>query len=86
MRRSSIEGDAGYLPWCHEHNMGCKHRIFLDEVEQFHVSMADEDEGFIVRCVLDDDGCIQADPSKPDEVWTERIEGEVRIDVEFPAQ
>lgn len=85
MRRSSVEGDAGYAPWHHERAMGCYHRVFLDGIEQAKVTTADESDGFVVRAVLDDEGHMQTNPYDPEIVWEERVEGEVKIAIEFPA-
>lgn len=85
MRRSSVEGDAGYAEWKAEVAQGKFHHILLDGIEQKHVRIADCRLGVIERCVLNAEGHVQADPSKPDEVWIEQVSGKVEIRIEDAA-
>jgi hypothetical protein len=77
MRVSCNPDDPGYVasPW------GVK--VFLDGVEQRKVITADEEEGTVLRYVLDAQGGAQLDPKNPEEAWRETVRGSVRI--EFPS-
>lgn len=60
-------------------------KIYLDGVLQPKVTLADDAEGYVVRCVLDGAGSCQIDPNKPDEIWTEQVWGKVEIRTEIAA-
>lgn len=79
MRRSSDSGDPGYQDFMAEVRQGILHKILLNGEEQKCVFVADENEGFIERAVLDADGMMQIDPNNQEEVWRERAEGNVKI-------
>lgn len=79
MRVSSNKDDAGFDAFMGALANGQSVHVYLDGVEQTHVSMADDDLGQVTRCVLGEDRRIQADPAKADEVWTETVTGKVEI-------
>lgn len=79
MRLATDKGDPGFPAWRRAIALGRKITVTVDGIEQNSCLMADEEEGQVRRCVLADDGGIQVDPDKPDEVWTEIARGEVRI-------
>lgn len=79
MRLATDKHDPGYPAWDRARALGRKITVTLDGVEQKSCTMADEEEGQVRRCVLTDDGRIQVDPDKSDEVWTEIVRGDVRI-------
>jgi hypothetical protein len=58
MRISSLEDDSGHDAYQTAVQHGGKIRVFLDDVEQDKVLIADEEEGFIERYALDEDGKI----------------------------
>lgn len=80
MRVSSIKGDPGYPQWSVAKAHGKTVKVYLDGVEQTHCSVADTDQGFVKRCVLNEEGRVQVDPNDPEMIWTERAEGNVRVE------
>lgn len=81
MRLSTIEGDPGYSEWRRAIESGGTVKVFLDGVEITHCLTADTDHGLVQRCVLDEDGKPQLDPSDPDKIWDERVTGDVSIEI-----
>lgn len=80
MTRVSVNrGDAGYSQFCVAQAHGKKVFVFLDGKEVRDCVTADDERGFVVRCVLDDRGNVQADPVDPDTIWQERVMGNVEI-------
>ena len=75
MRMSSDDKDPGYEAW---QKAGSRATVFLDDVEQKDVCMADEKEGIVRRCKHDADGKIYA---IGDEVAMEEVRGVVRIEI-----
>ncbi|RFC66449.1 hypothetical protein DYI37_03120 [Fulvimarina endophytica] len=53
--------------------------VFLNGEEVKKVEEANEEEGYLVRCVLSENGRVQADPNDRERIWTERLDGNVRI-------
>jgi hypothetical protein len=75
MRYSSYKDDPGYTNWMGNTSIV----VLLDGVEQRHCTVADEEQGLVVRCALDSDGNPQVDPEHPDEVLMETVHGVVRV-------
>lgn len=59
--------------------VGRRARIYLDGKLIEKVRTADEEQGFVVRCVLDENGRVQVNPNNRDEIWVERLDGRVQI-------
>ena len=53
-------------------------RVFLDDVEQTRCTVADDEEGYIVRCVTDDEGNLVLNGEY---IQYERVNGNVRIEI-----
>ena len=53
--------------------------VYLDGVLQPKCSLADDEKGEIVRCVVDAEGRAQVDPNNPEEIWVETVRGKVEI-------
>lgn len=53
--------------------------VYLDGVLQPKCSLADDEKGEIVRCVVDANGRVQVDPNNTEEVWVETVTGRVKI-------
>jgi hypothetical protein len=81
MRYATIKDDPGFDNWEAALASNCIVVSYLNGVEQKHVSIADEEEGLIERCVLDADGRVQVDPKNPDQIWMETVRGHVRVEV-----
>ncbi len=83
LRLSSRQGDPGYEPWLRLAEAGRYPKVFLDDVEQSHVETADETEGMIVRCILDEGEVfvIETGGKMTDHVAIEVVYGRVRIEV-----
>lgn len=79
MRVSSNTDDPGYQQFMVARENGKTVRAFLDGVDVKGCTTADEERGFVIRCVLDSDGKAQIDPSNPEVLWEERVEGHVEI-------
>jgi hypothetical protein len=78
-RISCDKDDPSYWRFCEAQADGKKVLIFLNGVEVSHCLMADEELGFVVRCVLDGSGNIQIDPANPYRISVERVTGAVEI-------
>ncbi|MDF1599722.1 hypothetical protein PZ895_08020 [Mesorhizobium sp. YIM 152430] len=81
MRVSSNPDDPGYRQFMVAIENGKAVHPFLDGVEVKGCTTADEEKGFVIRCVLDSDGKAQIDPNDPERVWEERVEGRVEIKI-----
>ena len=81
MRISRNKDDAGYPQFCVAQANGKKIFAFLDDVKVNECIVADEELGFVERCVLDLNGHIQVDPVDANLIWTERVPG--RVEVKF---
>lgn len=57
--------------------LNCK--IYLDGVEQPRCFTVDDEEGYVIRAVLDSEGRYQFDPNDPTEIWREKVYGKVEI-------
>lgn len=79
MRVSSNKDDAGFDAFMGALAAGRSVHVYLDGVEQTHVSVADDELGQVTRCVLDEKGRIQVNPAKSDEVWIETVTGKVEV-------
>lgn len=80
MRISSYKDDPGYRQFMVAHGHGKTVRVYLDGEEVKKCTVADDEKGFVKRCLLDADGRFQVDPKDPEMIWEERVEGEVRIE------
>lgn len=76
VRLSTIETDPGYAPWLEFLGTRGKPLVYLDGVEVALVETADEEMGFIIRVVAEDDGGIKV---VDDEIVRETLRGTVRI-------
>lgn len=85
MRYSADPDDPGFANFEFALKRGEYVHVTLDGVDQDHVRTADDDEGFIVRLVLDADGNFQIDPLLRDRVWAETVHGVVRIEARKPS-
>lgn len=79
---SNDKADSGWPAWNDVIKAGKRILVTLDGVEQNMVSMADDEQGEICRCILDDEGHAQVDPDHPDLIWVEKVRGDVRIIIE----
>jgi hypothetical protein len=76
-----VEGDPGYELLQAAFLAGKHCFVFLDGAEVRSCVTADEEEGFVVADVLDEDGLPQISPVNPEEFWTERRDGSVKIEI-----
>lgn len=60
----------------------CRVRIFLDGVEQKNCTEADDDEGYVIRYAIDENGRFKAD-ARFDPIL-EKVEGDVLIQFDLP--
>lgn len=81
MRISTDESDLGYPAFLHTLARGQSVRVFLDGQEVMGCSVADEEAGFVTRCVLDADRKAQQDPTDPESIWLETVYGDVRVEI-----
>lgn len=81
MRLSVDQDDSGYTSWRRLHDAGKIVRVFLDEVEVKNCSTADDEGGFVITAVLDDEGQLQLDPQDQCRVWEEIRRGKVRFEI-----
>jgi hypothetical protein len=79
MRVSCYKDDPGYHQFMVARENGKTVRVYLNGDEVQKCTVADEESGFVKRCVLDTDGKFQIDPNDPEAIWEERVEGDVRI-------
>lgn len=84
---STNQDNDGYHCWKSLTDAGKRVFVYLNGEKQQHVSVADDLNGYVRRCVIDDDGNIQIDPSDPERVliWEETVYGDVRIEILEPA-
>lgn len=84
MRLSANHDDTGYAEYSRLRREGRTITVYLDGREIDHVELCDDQEG-IVRChVLSSGGRIQRDPRNEEEVWTQVLRGDVRIEIGEP--
>lgn len=79
MRLSIRKDNAGYLPWmqlAHRQKVRC----FLDGAAVDKVITVDDEEGFVLVHVMDENGKPKLNESR-DEALTERRTGVVRIEI-----
>jgi hypothetical protein len=79
MRISSDRNDPGYQAFAEARDHGKTVRVYLNGEEAQKCTVADEEEGFVKRRVLNAKGNVQVDPHDPEVIWEERVEGEVRV-------
>ena len=79
MRLSTREGDSGYDRWQDIGGASCGARVFLNGVERKQVFIADEEARYVEMPVLNEAGRVQVNPKVPDEIWSERLYGDVSI-------
>lgn len=82
MRLSADSEDPGYAEYHHALARGQRPVITLDGEEVRRCITADEEEGFVLACVLDLKGNLQVDPRVRDRVWMEERRGAVKITLE----
>ena len=82
MRVSCDVNDRGYKNYFDAQKNGKKIVITLDGKVVKHCTVADEEMGFIVQLVMDENDNIQIDPIDQDKVWTERVYGDVEVKFE----
>lgn len=80
LRVSREASDPGYRTFYAAKKAGRRVKVFLDGVEQPACLTADEQTGFVKRCVLHVDGGIYVAPGT-DEIMTEEVSGAVRIEI-----
>jgi hypothetical protein len=78
-RVSSEKNDPGYAQLCAAAANGKRTQVFLNGKEISYCITADEEQGFVVRCVLNRFGKIQLNPVDKSRVWTERVVGKVEV-------
>jgi hypothetical protein len=80
VRVSVLKGHDGYELWEEQQlKFGKVFDVFLDGIEQKAVQEADEEAGYIIRAILDDDGEEQLNPDNPNELWVETVRGRVEV-------
>lgn len=82
MRVSSNQDDPGYVVWRNIRSSGKNVRVYLNGIEQAYCTMADSDEGIVIRLVPDSEGELQIDPDNPSEVLAETVAGKVEVLIE----
>jgi hypothetical protein len=80
MRLSCNKDDPGYVVYHRAIAGGNKVVVYLDDVEVEEVTIADEEEGFLVRFRSGPDGKLLLTEDRQ-AVETERLTGNVRIEV-----
>jgi hypothetical protein len=75
MRISVKKDDPGYDPVNSRYA-----KVYLDGVEQKHCVTADEEEGYIIRYVTDDNGELTIEG---DYIKEEKVAGKVKIDIKL---
>lgn len=78
MRVSCSYDDPGYAAFASLLGKG-EVVVTLDGREQTHVVTADEEEGLILRHVLNASGQAQIDPNDHNQVWCEVVRGAVHV-------
>lgn len=81
-RVSCNRDDPGYSQYTAAKSNNKNIIVLLDGAEVHYCSVADDELGFVVRCVLDENGRIQVDPNDSGRIWEERLTGEVEIKFE----